>query len=467
MRGLLWVPYHAVPDLDQLKRKLTFQPRPKMGGEQRPPVAMYWDIPDKQVIGLPWAWVCHTWGQYLDIVDRTTLGEAMNPGSQFTPPDPNHEAVRDPEAQAKFIADMERAVTDRHRFTAQAPTGSGKTVVGAWMACTFRRKTLILTHLQRLNVQWTNTFHHLLNMPLDRIGQVGGGQDNWRDKDVVVGTVQTVAELQRFPKEFYESFGMVIYDELHKFGAPYFQQAVWQFPATYQFGMSATVGRKDGADIIFRNYLGDVCVTSQQTALPLQVWPVWIQGGKRWGRDHGARVKCITQDFKRNQRIARLVLKMYQGGRNAIIVSEHVKHLEDLMQLCEQLGIPKVKMGQFTSEVRETKKVQAGDRYQEVTRKRKQSQATLNKILEHSQLIFATYGMIKEGVDCPRLDGGIDVTPQSGGTQLIGRLRRPHPGKKEPVIWITLVDANCDRSLRYYQQRLVEYQQAGAEVMSR
>ena len=124
-------------------------------------------------------------------------------------------------------------------------------------------------------------------------------------------------------------------------------------------------------------------------------------------------------------------------------------------------------MGQFTSEVRETKKVQAGDRYQEVTRKKKQSQATLAKILEHSQLIFATYGMIKEGVDIPRLDGGIDATPRSDATQLIGRLRRPHVGKKSPALWVTLVDANCDRSLRYYQQRLVEYEQAGAEVMSR
>jgi hypothetical protein len=75
-----------------------------------------------------------------------------------------------------------------------------------------------------------------------------------------------------------------------------------------------------------------------------------------------------------------------------------------------------------------------------------------------------TYGMMKEGIDIPRLDGGIDATPQSDAIQLVGRIRRPHEGKRD-ALWITLVDSRCDRSIRYYGSRLEEYRSAGMEVM--
>lgn len=461
LRGWLWLPYTAVADLDHLKKQLVFKP-PRYKGKPKPdPVLMYYDDPARERVGVPQAWGFEHFGRWLDVVDETTTGqEVVNPGSLPTPLD---------DRQAKFMAELLAGMQTQKRFVAKAPTGSGKTVSSLWAAHQVGRKTLILVHLDRLKAQWIKEIRERLGIPRQAIGEVAGDKCIWHDRDYVVGMLQSVAyQPLRYPVEFYRSFGTVIYDEVHRCGAPVFSQAVWQFPAAVRLGLSATVERRDGADVIFRNHLGELAVTSTQEALPLQVWPIWYESqSKLWGENHGARIKCLSLDRHRNERIAGLVKRMYDSGRQAIIVAEGIVHLQTLMHVCAGLGIPKEVMGQFTAQVHDTRKVRAGDRMQEVKKMKKQSAGTLERIKENSQLIFATYGMIKEGIDIPRLDAGIDATPRSDATQLIGRIRRPHPGKKEPILWITMVDVACNRSLRYYQQRLAEYTEAGAEVVNR
>ncbi|AHC30483.1 hypothetical protein CC53_gp066 [Rhizobium phage vB_RleS_L338C] len=71
--------------------------------------------------------------------------------------------------------------------------------------------------------------------------------------------------------------------------------------------------------------------------------------------------------------------------------------------------------------------------------------------------------MMTEGIDIPRLDAGIDVLPRGDATQLIGRIRRPRPGKPEPV-WITLLDTKCFMSKKYFERRCKDYQATGAII---
>jgi superfamily II DNA or RNA helicase len=200
----------------------------------------------------------------------------------------------------------------------------------------------------------------------------------------------------------------------------------------------------------------------------MEVWPVWHEAkGRVWGDNHGARVLCVTRDRKRNERIVRFIKRMYDAGRQSVVVGEKVDHLELLMVMSERAGVPKSAMGQFTSQRTVTKKVQAGDRWQEVRNREKVKAHELERVKRESQIIFATYGMMKEGIDIPRLDSGISVTPRSDATQLIGRIRRPYPGKKQPVLWVDIVDAKCGPFLGYYKARLAEYQESGAKVAHR
>lgn len=466
LRGWLYVPYSLVGDIDALKRRLTYQPRRSMSGEARDPVPLYRDLQGRQMLGVPQAFGRRFWPD-LEVVDETSAGEPM--GTIPRLPDPNHPAVKEPDRQAKFMADMDRAVLEHKRFLAYAPTGSGKTVVGLRTAAVRGRKTLVVVHLARLRDQWIEEAKDKLGLPADRIGVAEGNKAQWEGKDVVVGMLQSIAyQPLRYPVEFYRSFGTVIYDEIHRTGAPVFSRAVWQFPAEVRIGLSATLKRSDDGGRVYYWHIGSMQVRSEQTALPIKVYPVWYDCGgyKLWGKDHGSRVKCLTMDGRRNRRIAKLVQKMYNNGRQALVVSEHVKHLQEIMTLARELGVPQEAMGQFTNEVHYVENVvQATGRVQPVARKRRQRAAELERIKRESQIIFATYGMIKEGIDIPRLDAGLDATPRGDATQLVGRIRRPHDGKKQPVLWVTMVDSNCDRSLRYFQSRLSDYTQSGAEVM--
>ncbi len=460
-RGWLWLPYEAVIDLDRMRKHLTFQPRKKMDGTIPDPVLMYYDDPTRRLIAVPQAWGLENFDKNITVVDQTTDGEAMvNPGSLPTPRDAKQE---------QFMNDMLAAMNNEKIFIASAPTGTGKTVVSLWAACQRKRKTLILVHLERLKAQWIREIHDKLGVPMESIGEVQGDKVQWEGKDYVVAMMPTIAyKPLRYPGAFYRSFGTIIIDEVHRAGAPMFSQSIWQFPARVRMGMTATPKRKDGAERIIYYHLGKIAVTSDQEAMPLEVWPIWYESTSDiWGDSHGARILCLSRDYRRNQRLVKLIGRLYDSGRQSIIVAEGVAHLQLLIKMCEQAGIPKGVMGQFTAHVKEVKEVRAGDRMQKIQKNRKQKASELERILRESQLTFATYGMIKEGIDVPRWDSGIDATPRSDATQLIGRIRRPFEGKKDPVLWITMVDSKCSRSLRYYQQRLPEYQSAGATVMDR
>ncbi len=467
LKGQLFVPYGAVADLEELKKTLSYRPRPGMDRKRRPLVQLYMDMPEHGGIAVPQAFGREYFGHLVEIDDRTTLGGDMQPVARL--PDPNHEAVEDPVAQAAFMASMLDAAQLHRTFIARAPTGTGKTAVACRTGALLGRRALTLVHMERLRVQWVEAIQEHLGMPPDRIGVVKGKRCEWEGKDWVVGMLPSVAlKPGRYPREFYEAFGTVFFDELHKVGAPIFSRAAWQFPARYRIGMTATTERKDDGAKVYYWHLGQIRATSRQSALPMQVHPVWYDcGGYRlWGNNHGARMKCLSQDHKRNNLLGQIIYKMYTAGRQAIVVGEGIQHLQNLMAIAKANGVPEGAMGQFTGQVKYLDEMRTGNRVQRVSKSRTQKAATLERIKRKSQIIFATYGMMKEGIDIPRLDGGVDATPRSDAAQLIGRIRRSHPGKRQPVLWVTIVDAQCDRSLRYFQMRCQDYEKTGAEVIN-
>ncbi len=477
LEGYLYVPleHFSYFNLKAIKKELTFKPK-KLGDSLPVPIQMYSEEREGYLGVPPW------WGlqkfKDLEIDNKTTIGRPFV--SKCKKPDHNHSAVKDPKAQREFMDQLimctgAKVLNIAYQgsegficFRAQAATGTGKTVCTAYLAGLIGYKTLILSHMLRLSQQWLETFRDILGVPEERIGIVDGTRKDWRNKDVVISTLQTIGlHPGSMPEEFYKEFGVIIFDEVHKAGAPHFCQAAWQFPAAIRIGLSATHERKDGAHSVIENFLGSIAVISQQEALPIRIYPVWYTTkGKLWGDNHGARMLCLSRDTDRNRRIAGLIKKAYDGGRQGIIVSESIKHLELLMDMCEGLGIPKDVMGQFTATKNTTKQVQAGERWQTVTKKKAQKASELERMKKESQLLFCSYGMIKEGIDIPRLDFGLAATPRTDGIQLIGRLRRSYEGKKSPVLWIDIVDKRCDRSLRYHKCRLRDYDKCNADVVN-
>ena len=51
-----------------------------------------------------------------------------------------------------------------------------------------------------------------------------------------------------------------------------------------------------------------------------------------------------------------------------------------------------------------------------------------------AKVIFATIQYAAEGLDIPELDTLFLTTPMSDVEQAVGRIQRPSPGKKDPIV---------------------------------
>jgi superfamily II DNA or RNA helicase len=433
------------------------------------PIKLYTDnMPG--YLGVPRAWGLQHFSHW-EMDDRRSLGVPITVAKR---PDPNHPRVLDPVAQAKFMNDLKAGLLEYESLSAIASTGSGKTVVALDAAAHLGHRTIILVHLNRLLRQWVGEIESKLGVPRARIGMVQQDTCEWRGKDFVVGLMHSVAR-RDYGQEFRDAFGTVIVDEAHKAGTMQLSPVLPIFTARHRLILSATLKRKDHGEKIYFMHGGPIRVVSTAAALPLRVYVRDFHATiKLWGNTKGARVNSLTKDHQRNIYLVSIIRQFWLNDRVALIVSDSVMHLQKLMVMAAAAGVPYAKMGQFTGDVhsmvpaidKATKQPILNKAGEPTYRLKltKQSQETLDKIQSESQFIFATYGMFTEGIDEPRLDAGLDATPRGDATQLIGRLRRPVPGKRLPV-WVTTRDVACKMSMRWFEGRLKDYHATSAEVV--
>jgi hypothetical protein len=108
-------------------------------------------------------------------------------------------------------------------------------------------------------------------------------------------------------------------------------------------------------------------------------------------------------------------------------------------------GVPSEAIGTIAGEIY--------DPTEKTRRKTKEAEEERVKSDARFEIVLATYGKAKEGLNIPRLDWGIDLTPRADGVQMIGRIRRFVEGKPTPI-WVTILDRNVTPFDRYYQSRI-------------
>ncbi len=125
-----------------------------------------------------------------------------------------------------------------------APTAFGKTAVAIWLISERRVKTLVLVHRGQLLDQWRERLGSFLNVPVESIGQIGGGKEQitgWID----VAMIQSLYRKGEV-KDLVAGYGQVIVDECHHISAFSFEQVLKQVKARFVVGLTATPTRKDG-----------------------------------------------------------------------------------------------------------------------------------------------------------------------------------------------------------------------------
>lgn len=140
--------------------------------------------------------------------------------------------------------------------------GAGKTVTSLHAAAQLKTPILVLVNDMGLAEQWIESILWSYRIKREDIGLVGDSKFDWQKK-ITVATVQTVAKRAQegtLPLEMLHHFGVVICDEAHTMGAPYFNAAVPPFPGR-RWGLTATPMREDQFDPLLKYTFGNVVYT--------------------------------------------------------------------------------------------------------------------------------------------------------------------------------------------------------------
>lgn len=313
---------------------------------------------------------------------------------------------------------QERAVTallPHSMGTLCGATGSGKTRMAAAIIQRRGVPTIFFVHTKDLLWQAHASFEETLGV---KVGVIGDSEADVRD--VTVATIQTMNRLD----EVDDRWEQVIVDECHHLAASTFFNVTGKFSSYYAVALTATPYRVDGADlmieagggpIVARITVTDLVAAGMLTRVLARFIP--MAGGVSYAPmpRHAVVEKWIVRNATRNQVLADAAKEHAQEGKSVLVAVNQIAHanlLAGLIGECETLIGSKVS--------RDRKAI---------------LQRLQNKTMK---IVIATLG--KEGLDVPALDVVINGAGGTDSTQLVGRVMRISPGKKN-ALYIDVIDS--------------------------
>ena len=343
-----------------------------------------------------------------------------------------------------------------------ASTAFGKTIVALWMIAERKVNTIILVHRKLLADQWAERINQFLGIPKKDIGYYSGTKKK-RTGIIDIVVMQSIVKKDKV-EDWITDYGQIIVDECHHISASSFEQIVRKCPAYYRLGLSATIIRKDGQHPIVLMNLGEVRYSAPHGNAALFVQKVFprltgffMPAGHDGEGQKESSEPSIQDIFKnlylneeRNKLIIRDILDAYQEGRECLVLSERIEHLDILKDLLKEhissIFILKGKLGK-----KEIKSIME----------------TIQSTPSHEhKIILATGKYLGEGFDLPSLDTLFLVFPFSWRGMLVqytGRLNRAYYGKKEIRVY-DYVDEKVLVLAGMYRKRLKGYKGLGFEV---
>lgn len=340
-----------------------------------------------------------------------------------------------------------------------AGTGRGKTALGYFAASVVKRKTLVVCTKSDIYEQWIAGAKKFLGLADHEIGQIRQDKCEIVGKKFVVAMIHSLSIEGKYPDSIAAGFGLVIFDECHRLPATNFVRVASMFPAKVRLGLSATIGRSDGKELLVYAHIGPVRVEAKGQLLVPKVllyksqWkcPRVMRQGKvqRIPHEHGKTMtieKPMSTDASRNYLVASLMRDCYEKARKTVVFLSLLEHMKVLQEEAHRLGVPLEVMGI----------------YGPAPSKKAQEARELVKV---KPLILTTWGMMSEGTSIDWLDCCILAMPRSNVVQAVGRIRREYPEKKQPVV-IDIQDPDSPVLDDYNQKRAWWYRSIGAQVIT-
>jgi len=335
-----------------------------------------------------------------------------------------------------------------------APTGFGKTVIGAALIAKRGISTLVLVHRTELLLQWQNCLREFLEIPDIHLGIIGSGKKQPTGK-IDIAMMQSLSRFEDVAG-FLENYGQIIVDECHHISAFSFETILKQAKPVFVAGFTATPVRRDGHHpIIFMQCgpLRHTVTVSETMPSHLEVRPRFFPAPVIPPDSSIQEVfRILINDERRNRRIVQDVKTAYEEGRKVLLLTERTGHLHLLRELLDE-DIEHCYMLHGRMSKKQRRAVFSG----------------LEALSSSTpRILIATGRLIGEGFDYPPLDTLVLAMPISWkGTlqQYAGRLHREYTGKQDVRIY-DYVDQDNVRLSRMWKKRQRGYRSMGYVIKS-
>ena len=445
--GTCWIPWESLPlgKKKRIKRDLTIFNRKK-----DTELVLFRD--HDMAIELPRAYAVKEFGELFFGADGMAWGSDVD--LSF------HGTLREDKGQERIVGEILAAIRPGHGGVAQAPCGTGKTVMGLYCAVKWGKTTAVLVHTEFLADQWEESAIKFLHLKPEEIGRVQGPQCDYKGKKLVLIMVESIAAKAQgkgkdYPASFYDWAGTLLLDEVHRHAADTWHLAVGKFNAAYRLGLSATPHRTDDMEQVVFDHVGqivsrtedyevhpEVYIIEHESNLNPKSYDTW-RGGKPTGQVNMAKlVNKLTKDTDRNGKIASQIAQALDASRKVLMLSERLAQLDALLDLTHLM---------LTKTGKKLDKYVGG------------MDKDARDVSSTADGIFATYHLAAEGLDIPDLDTLVMASPRSNIEQSVGRILRVHDEKKIPIV-IDVVDVDIGVCCRMAEKRENTYHWHGWTV---
>lgn len=342
----------------------------------------------------------------------------------------------------------------------EAPTGFGKTVTCCKLIAERSVNTLIIVFSLQLIKQWEERLKFFLN--INDVGQIGGGKNKVTNR-VDIASIKTIYNNGKF-NDIVKNYGMIIIDECHHSSAYTYESALNTVNAKYVYGVSATPEKENGHTPIINMQCGnirykvDLKEFNKNLNLSMKVYPkkLHLNFVDKNIIDYSLNeiYSFISKDVIRNSIVIKDIEKEFNEGKNILVLTERIEHLEylneRLSKLTKNIFIYRGGLG---------KKVLK--KYDELN-----SNLTHNK---ENKIIIATSSCIGEGFDDSSLEVLFLTMPISGINRIIqytGRLHRTNQNKKEIIVY-DYIDDNFLQTRNMFLKRKKTYEKMGYEIIDK
>ena len=225
-----------------------------------------------------------------------------------------------------------------------APPGSGKTVVGLFIAAEKRQPALIVVHRKQLADQWIERIESFLGIPKRDIGSIAGGKSKV-GKLITIATIQSLNKLLQTSEiaNLERAFGTIIVDECHHVPAETYRNTISKLHSFYLYGLTATPFRKYNDGKLIFIHLGESIAEIKQQDIENQPKARIIVKNTNLFIPFNVKTdkletlsKILVHDSARNKLILDDVTSEIKAGRKSVIITERKDHIETLNQYLKQ-----------------------------------------------------------------------------------------------------------------------------------